>query len=75
MNAAMAARRELETDLRAALDRGELDLEYQPIMDARTGGIASFEALCRWNHRTRGSISPGVFIPIAEDCGLIHAIG
>ncbi|MFC4798037.1 EAL domain-containing protein [Neobacillus sp. GCM10023253] len=65
----------LETHLRRAIDRGELTLYYQPQIDVRTGKAASFEALLRWKNTEFGWISPGVFIPIAEDTGLIVSIG
>ena len=62
-------------DLRSAADRGELFLLYQPQVDIASGRIVGVEALLRWNHAQRGLISPGVFIPIAEDTGQIIAIG
>ena len=65
----------LESDLQFALDRGELELVYQPIVDPRSGRAICCEALLRWHHPTRGSISPSVFIPIAEATGLIIPIG
>lgn len=69
------ARRQLETDLRRAVELGELMLHYQPIVDLRSGRVASCEALMRWRHREQGMISPAVFIPMAEDLGLIHTLG
>jgi diguanylate cyclase (GGDEF)-like protein/PAS domain S-box-containing protein len=65
---------ELETDLRQAIENGELSVHYQPVvsLDAR---IVALEALARWTHPTRGSVSPGDFIPIAESTGLIVEMG
>ncbi|RJY08786.1 EAL domain-containing protein [Aurantiacibacter aquimixticola] len=68
-------RREIEEDLRDALAREELEMHYQPAVDAKTHLVKGFEALMRWNHAEHGSISPGVFIPIAEDSDLIDALG
>lgn len=65
----------LENHLRSAIDRDELSVEYQPIVDANRGAVAGFEALLRWRHPDRGWISPGVFIPLAEEMGLIIPIG
>ena len=62
-------------ELRAALDRGELELYYQPQVELATGRIIGLEALIRWNHPTRGLLTPGSFIAIAERTGLILAIG
>ncbi|HEY6133405.1 MAG TPA: bifunctional diguanylate cyclase/phosphodiesterase [Rubrivivax sp.] len=66
---------ELAADLRVAVERGELMLVYQPKVDARSLQITAAEALLRWQHPKRGVISPTIFIPIAERCGLIGAIG
>jgi diguanylate cyclase (GGDEF)-like protein/PAS domain S-box-containing protein len=75
MQQALEGRFELETDLRGAVERNELFLEYQPIMDLATGELVSAEALVRWNHPTRGRLAPDTFIPLAEDTGLIDEIG
>jgi EAL domain-containing protein (putative c-di-GMP-specific phosphodiesterase class I) len=63
----------MANDFKSALARKEVSLHYQPIMDLQSGEIAGFEALMRWNHPQRGFISPAVFIPIAEESGLIVA--
>ncbi len=65
----------LENDLRDALHNGDLSVAYQSIVDANSEEIIGYEALLRWNHRTRGEISPAVFIPIAEEARLIGNIG
>lgn len=65
----------IEDDLAGALERGELFLDYQPQVDARTGQVAAAEALLRWRHPRRGPISPALFIPAAERTGLIVPIG
>ncbi|MBW0145362.1 putative bifunctional diguanylate cyclase/phosphodiesterase [Sphingomicrobium clamense] len=65
----------LEHDVRQALAQDALSLAYQPIVEAQGGRLVAREALLRWNHATRGAISPETFIPIIEDAGLIHRIG
>ncbi|MGA2127162.1 MAG: EAL domain-containing protein [Xanthobacteraceae bacterium] len=75
MDAQLRARHLLEVDLRKALGNGELDLAYQPLVNLASGRISSCEALLRWSHPQRGMVSPGEFIPLAEDIGLIVPIG
>jgi EAL domain-containing protein (putative c-di-GMP-specific phosphodiesterase class I) len=75
MNDDVNDRREVEIDLREALEYGQLELYYQPIVDLQRNKIGGFEALARWPHPTKGMISPAKFIPVAEDCGLIVALG
>ena len=75
MQASAERRRRLISDLRQALPRGELAVHYQPIVDLSTRAITKAEALLRWTHPQRGPISPLEFIPVAEECGLIHEIG
>ncbi|MBE7183459.1 MAG: EAL domain-containing protein [Methylobacterium mesophilicum] len=71
----MQARIALEQDLRRAVAREEFRLFFQPQVDSRTGAFTGAEALLRWNHATRGMVSPAVFIPLAEQLGLIGRIG
>lgn len=68
-------RHQLEADLRDALVRNELEMHFQPIVDAKSHEVASMEALMRWNHSERGMISPADFIPVAEEVGIIRELG
>ncbi|WP_188623968.1 putative bifunctional diguanylate cyclase/phosphodiesterase [Caldalkalibacillus thermarum] len=65
----------LENDLHYAIERGQLAVYYQPIIDLVSGEVIGMEALLRWQHPEYGFISPGIFIPLAEETGLIHSIG
>ena len=75
MNAAALHRFTIEEQLRGALERNEFSLQYQPQFDVRTGTISGMEALLRWSNAELGTVSPLEFIPVAEETGLIHAIG
>jgi len=66
---------ELESDLRLAVDRHEFTLVFQPLMRIESGRVKGFEALIRWQHPKRGYVVPGLFVPIAEETGLILPIG
>lgn len=75
MRTAAVARLEMEARLRRAIERGELELAYQPIVRMEDGGVAAVEALVRWRHPDDGLLPPGRFIPLAEETGLIDEIG
>jgi diguanylate cyclase (GGDEF)-like protein len=75
LNERAQQRRQLEADLRLALERGEFELFYQPLFDLEQNRICSFEALLRWRHPERGLVSPVEFVPVAEDTGLIVPLG
>ncbi len=75
MNARAVRRMQLESALRKSMINDELELFYQPVIDVKRGAVASAEALLRWRHPELGMVSPGEFIPVAEDTGLIVEIG
>ena len=75
MEDAAQARRALELDLREALAFEQFELHFQPLVDLRTGRVTTCEALLRWRHPERGHVPPSVFIPVAEETGLIIALG
>jgi diguanylate cyclase (GGDEF)-like protein len=75
MDDARRGRLRLESDLRQAADRGELRLHYQPVFGLPSGAVVGIEALLRWEHPTRGLLAPGAFIGVAEETGLIVAVG
>ncbi len=75
MNVNAIERLKLENDLRHAVENNELFLHYQPRVDLSNGEIVALEALVRWQHPSRGLIPPGLFIPVAEEAGMIHHIG
>jgi diguanylate cyclase (GGDEF)-like protein len=75
MRAQVVKRLQLETDLRRAVERQEFHLNYQPIISLKTGKIAGFEALVRWQHPQQGFVSPVDFIPVTEETGLIIPLG
>jgi diguanylate cyclase (GGDEF)-like protein len=75
MDLQMQTRRILEQDLRKALPAGEFELYYQPVVNLASQTVSGFEALIRWNHPQRGLVSPGTFIPLAEEIGFIVPMG
>ena len=75
MHSGAQDRQALESDLKKAIGRGELQLVYQPVVTAKMEALSGFEALVRWNHGTRGQINASDFVPLAEECGLIAQIG
>jgi diguanylate cyclase (GGDEF)-like protein/PAS domain S-box-containing protein len=75
MDLQMQTRRIMEQDLRKALQAGEFELYYQPVVNLARNAISGFEALIRWNHPVKGLVSPAAFIPLAEEIGFIVPIG
>ena len=75
MHAQVRAQLQLETDLRRAMTGGQLEVFYQPIVALASGKLAGFEALARWHHPERGLVLPSEFMPLAEETGLVTAIG
>lgn len=75
MDARAQKRRRIETELRGAIDNEILQAHYQPLIDLKSGRVTGLETLVRWPHPERGMISPGEFIPVAEETGLINPLG
>jgi diguanylate cyclase (GGDEF)-like protein len=75
MNKELNDRRQIEFDLRTAIERNQLELFYQPILNTRNNAVSGFEALARWRHPVKGMVPPALFIPVAEDSGLIVPLG
>jgi len=75
MTRELTDRRQIEVDLREAIEHNELELRYQPIVNLQDGAVTGVEALARWNHRTKGYIPPSDFIPVAEDTGMMSRLG
>jgi diguanylate cyclase (GGDEF)-like protein len=75
MDATIRWRQDMEIELRRAIALDGLTMAYQPIVNIADGSIASFEALLRWHHRERGEIGPGIFVPMAEQAGLMPLLG
>jgi diguanylate cyclase (GGDEF)-like protein len=75
MTRELADRRQIEIDLREAIEHNELELYYQPIVNLADSNITGFEALLRWNHRIKGFVPPSDFVPVAEDTGMMPGLG
>jgi diguanylate cyclase (GGDEF)-like protein/PAS domain S-box-containing protein len=75
MHEAARERQRMESDLRVALEKGQLRVVFQPSVDASSEAVTGFEALIRWDHPEHGPVSPALFIPLAEEIGLINEIG
>jgi diguanylate cyclase (GGDEF)-like protein/PAS domain S-box-containing protein len=75
LRAALVERTELTEDLRRALERGELFVRYHPVAEVSSHKVLGFEALVRWQHPTRGELAPAAFLPLAEEAGLVQALG
>ena len=75
MRAQMSSRWQMESDLRATLDAGAIGVAFQPILSVEGGEISGFEALARWSHPRHGAVPPAEFVPLAEESGLILALG
>ncbi len=75
MQAEAREKLDLEAELTRAVETGEIDVAFQPMVRLETGALAGFEALARWRHDRRGAISPATFIGLAEEMGLIHSLG
>jgi diguanylate cyclase (GGDEF)-like protein len=75
MAAELEQRREIEVDLQAALENDQLSHYYQPLISSKSGEVVGVEALLRWKHPTKGFVPPGSFVPIAEEAGLMPALG
>lgn len=75
MDTVMQTRLTLETDLQTAFVESQFEVYYQPLMNIKTNSVVGFEALLRWRHPALGQVSPAVFIPVAEELGLMDAIG
>jgi diguanylate cyclase (GGDEF)-like protein len=75
MTKELTDRRQIEVDLREAIEHNELELYYQPIVSLADSKITGFEALLRWDHRTKGFVAPSDFVPVAEDTGMMPTLG
>jgi predicted signal transduction protein with EAL and GGDEF domain len=75
MTKELTERRQIEVDLHDAIEHDELELYYQPIVRLHDNSVVGFEALARWNHRTKGFVPPSDFIPVAEDTGMMTRLG